>query len=69
MHSAKTPPLIFDFQNKERFCRDDAADMQEPNKAMGYQFGGQLDEPKTRTYHGRVGSGRPAERPGGLGQG
>ena len=23
---------------------------------------------KTRTYHGRVGSGRPAERPGGVGQ-
>ena len=25
-------------------------------------------ESKTRTYHGRVGSGRPAERPGGVGQ-
>ena len=25
-------------------------------------------ESKTRTYHGRVGSERPAERPGGVGQ-
>ena len=25
-------------------------------------------ESETRTYHGRVGSGRPAERPGGVGQ-
>ena len=25
-------------------------------------------ESKTRTYHGRVGSGRPAGRPGGVGQ-
>ena len=25
-------------------------------------------ESKTRTYHGQVGSGRPAERPGGVGQ-
>ena len=25
-------------------------------------------ESKTRTYHGRVGSWRPAERPGGIGQ-
>ena len=25
-------------------------------------------ESKTRTYHGRVGSGRPAERPSGVGQ-
>ena len=25
-------------------------------------------ESKTRTYHGRVGSGRPAKRPGGVGQ-
>ena len=25
-------------------------------------------ESKTRTYHGWVGSGRPAERPGGVGQ-
>ena len=27
-----------------------------------------LVESKTRTYHGRGGSGRPAERPGGVGQ-
>ena len=27
-----------------------------------------LVESKTRTYHGRVGSGRPAERPGRVGQ-
>ena len=27
-----------------------------------------LVEPKTRTYHGRVGSERPTERPGGVGQ-
>ena len=28
-----------------------------------------LVESKTRTYYGRVGSGRPAEQPGGVGQG
>ena len=34
----------------------------------GFEIHKEPVESKTRTYHGRVGSERPAERPGGVGQ-